>query len=438
MMKRYLWLAIPACLLVTACAPSTPGQSANGAAANNSSANNPAAIGSAASNTTTNTTSNVAAANGTPTNGATNGATNGGTSGATNSIATGAGGENGNASSAPITWVNRVVVTAHTYKASSQDVVYPQLSGLPNAQVQTNINSLLKKNSLYTPSEGYTNPATYTYTASYNVVFQQGDIMNFMISTYFSPKGAAHGMPSRTSLIVNVKTGQVYQLKDLFQLGSNYLPKVSQVVANEDTTHALDTFAKFTGVTNKDTIYLRSGGFVVDFAPYEWASYAQGFLDYPVSFASVDGIINKSGSFWQALTDKTGFSADNHRTEEQAKITSLGYKASLEPEDSTNVQVGQGNTLSAWVGTKDANNGFTTATTYVFFFLNGKYLGTDTAKPHDYTRWMAPSGNGTISVSYQNYVGNVWANPFTIHYSWNGSKLIAQGTFPHGFGQGTG
>lgn len=257
--------------------------------------------------------------------------------------------------------------------------------------------------------------------------------MNFLISSYFYPTGAAHGMPAHKSLIVNLKTGQLYTLKDIFETGSQYLNKVSQVIRNEDTNHALNTFTTFTGVTNQDTIFLQPGGFAVDFAPYEWASYAQGFLGYAVPFTSVDGIIRKSGSFWKALNDPFGFPAINNRTEERIKISSLGYQADRTPEGFTMVAVGNGDYLSAWVGAKNGANGSDTGYENVFFFFNGKYLGTDTAQAHGYVTTLAPNGVSTISVTYARYTAQGVAKPFTIDYHWNGSKLTLNGTFPAGY-----
>jgi hypothetical protein len=330
-------------------------------------------------------------------------------------------------------FATQVFVTANNYATKSQNIVYPQLHGLPDASDQSKLNALLKKNAIYVPTEEYAKPGSYTYTSSYHVVFEQGTIMNIVYSSYFYSTGAAHGMPAHNSLILNLKTGQTYSLNDMFQPRSNYLQQISQVVEKADKSHALDTFQKFTGVTSKDTIFLREGGFVVDFSPYEWASYAQGFLDYYVPFSSLQNVVDTTSSMWAALNDSAGFPETNYRSEEAAKISSLGYSISLNPEDETTVSTANGDSLTALVGGKLEPDSTALGSEYIFFFLNGKYLGTDTSLPHYPIGGMYPDGHGTIAVNYYNLSSNGTTSPFTIHYHWNGSKLIAEGSFPSGF-----
>lgn len=350
----------------------------------------------------------------------------GGTSNSTTSVnaPTNAGGST--SVSVQNNWTNQVYVSSKTYQTTVQNVIYPQVNGLQNQAVQAQINTLLKTSSISVPAKETSYASSYTWSSSYNVVFQQGDIMDFLLTSYFSPVGAAHGTLGRTSLIVNLKTGQVYSLKDVFQRGSNYLGAMSNVIAKEDTHHILDTFQKFTGVTNQDTIFLVPNGLGVDFSPGEWTPFAQGFLDYTITFASVTNLLNKNGSFWQALNDAQGFPSQNYSNEIRARISSLGYSLSTDLGFSTMEYIGNGQYVTAWVGTQ--NTAPSIAGQKVFFFLNGTYLGTDTAKAHGYVTGLAPSGPGTIAVTYGSETLN--GKPFTIQYQWNGSKLVANGFFP--------
>jgi len=350
----------------------------------------------------------------------------------TNSFSSSTNVSNGVSTSTPVL-SSQVYVTADKYTAKSQNVVYPQLHGIPDASVQSKLNTALKKNAIYVPTKNYSNPSSYSYTSSYIVVFEQGNIMNIVYSSYFAPTGANHGMPAHNSLILNLKTGAKYSMNDMFQPKSNYLQEISQAVQKQDTSHVLHSFQKFTGVTNKDTMFLREGGFVVDFGPEEWASYAQGFLDYYVPFSSVKNVIDTTSPMWAALNDSTGFPATNYRDAEATKLSSLGYTGSLVPQYETTVTTSEGGALTAWVGNKSQADPTATGT-FVFFFLNGKYLGTDTSNSHGAVKDVYPDGVGTIAVTYYNYSSNGVANPFTIHYHWDGSKLVVAGSFQSGFG----
>lgn len=99
------------------------------------------------------------------------------------------------------------------------------------------------------------------------------------------------------------------------------------------------------------------------------------------------------------------------------------------------VKTASGNTLTAWItmATK-SQDGYSQL---VFFFLNGKYLGTDTAKPSLEITSAKAVGHG-IAVTYPVYkksdsFANPTGAPVTITYTWNGSKLVPDKPYPKQF-----
>ncbi len=328
-------------------------------------------------------------------------------------------------------WAGHVVINVGTYNTAEQEVEYPVISGLPNETVQNMINAILKRDSIYVPGKNGSPAGNYKYTCTFNVLYQQGDILNFMISSYIMPSGAAHGMPNEQSVIVNVKTGDSYTWKDIFNSSSDYLSQVSKIIENEDTKKELDTFEPFTGVRMEDQFYLTQNGITIYFTPYEWASYAQGFLYYPVSYSLVSNIVNKHGAFWNALQDTSGFQPlTGDITKDESIIQSLGYIPQSNLTGFMNgvaeVNLGNGQNLIAIAGMDSKNQD----AQKVFFFLNTRYLGTDTAKAHGYITNVSPNGKSTISVDYEN---PSYSGFFEINYTWNGSKLNPDRGFPKNY-----
>ncbi|WDL95920.1 LppP/LprE family lipoprotein [Alicyclobacillus sp. ALC3] len=115
---------------------------------------------------------------------------------------------------------------------------------------------------------------------------------------------------------------------------------------------------------------------------------------------------------------------------EIALIKGKGYDV-VATKPNASVQTGSGDTLTAWIGVAMRSDGHNQ---YVFFFLNGKYLGTDTSKPSLEITGAQASGNG-IAVTYPVYKANdSFANPtgtpVTITYTWNGSQLVPNKPYP--------
>lgn len=118
---------------------------------------------------------------------------------------------------------------------------------------------------------------------------------------------------------------------------------------------------------------------------------------------------------------------------EIALINGKGYDVTSTTPNAS-VQTASGDTLSAWIGVKTASDGYNQ---FVFFFLNGKYLGTDTANPSIEISSAKAAGNG-IAVTYPVYMSNdsfadPTGTPVTITYTWNGSKLVPNKPYPKQF-----
>ncbi|BCJ85499.1 DUF3298 domain-containing protein [Effusibacillus dendaii] len=175
-------------------------------------------------------------------------------------------------------------------------ISYPHINGLPDQQVQDKINALLKQQAQYTQND----PNLVDYTANYEVKLQKGNLVTFLFNSYVYT-GGAHGMPDRKAVMVNLETGETYQMKDLFQENSEYLKVLSDLVRAKDTDHRLDIFKPFPGVTEQDGFYVTDDGVVVYFYPYEHTPYAYGFPEYKISFDELKNIIDTQGSLWKSF-----------------------------------------------------------------------------------------------------------------------------------------
>lgn len=130
---------------------------------------------------------------------------------------------------------------------------------------------------------------------------------------------------------------------------------------------------------------------------------------------------------WDSMTTSQPNDAN-----EIALIKSKGYSVSGTTPSAT-VKTSSGATLSAWMGVS-GNDGHNQL---VFFFLNGTYLGTDTAKPSVEITSIRSVGNG-IAVTYPVYKKNdsfadPTGTPVTITYTWNGSTLVPNKPYPEQF-----
>lgn len=123
----------------------------------------------------------------------------------------------------------------------------------------------------------------------------------------------------------------------------------------------------------------------------------------------------------------------NKYSDEIALINGKGYNVTA-TKPNASVQTSSGETLAAWIGVKMGSDGHNQ---FVFFFFNGKYLGTDTAKPSLEITSAKAAVNG-IAVTYPVYkkndsFANPTGTPVTITYTWSGSKLVPNKPYPKQF-----
>jgi len=124
----------------------------------------------------------------------------------------------------------------------------------------------------------------------------------------------------------------------------------------------------------------------------------------------------------------------SHYASEIAWIKNKGYSVNGATPNAT-VKTASGSILTAWIAaatqSQDGYNQF------VFFFLNGRYIGTDTAKPSLEITSAKAAGQG-IAVTYPVYrksdsFANPTGTPVTITYTWNGSRLVPNKPYPKQF-----
>ncbi|KNY29345.1 WG repeat-containing protein [Pseudobacteroides cellulosolvens] len=137
---------------------------------------------------------------------------------------------------------------------------------------------------------------------------QNKDLLTIQANGYIYPIGAAHGMPYTEDYPLNLKTGEIYKLKDLFKANSKYKERLTAIIRNQIALNKKITdFEYFHFVDStpsvQDTIGFtaKRDALVLTFAPYEVAAYAAGFVSFEIPYGQIIDIIDTKGSFWSSF-----------------------------------------------------------------------------------------------------------------------------------------
>ena len=211
-------------------------------------------------------------------------------------------------------------------------IYYPEVSGLSNSAMQSTINDILKKKFI-----GEGNPVSQKqdghYTTSIDRSFQAQIFENLLIFEYDGydfPFGAAHGMPLKKYYHIDMNTGKIYKLSDLFKPNSNYLQKLNAILKNKiaEKSKEADSMLfpdQFTGIKDEEKFFLTKEKLNIFFTPYEIAAYAAGFPTFSIDYSEIKDIIATDGELWKTLGDVKISSSDKTPS---SSDTSVSQKSS--------------------------------------------------------------------------------------------------------------
>ena len=182
-------------------------------------------------------------------------------------------------------------------------VYYPQIQGMDNKSMQEHVNAALKQKSTEKQPKADEN-LDYTYDSDWSVKFFRKQLVVLEQNSYYYPLGAAHGMPGLEYSHIDLKTGNFYQLKDLFKKNSNYVKKLSEIIAAQIKDKGVDSMIwpdAYKGIKEDQPFFITGDALNIYFYPYEIAPYAAGFPTFKIPYKDILDIMDVEGDFWGAF-----------------------------------------------------------------------------------------------------------------------------------------
>ncbi|GAA3411143.1 WG repeat-containing protein [Paenibacillus hodogayensis] len=182
-------------------------------------------------------------------------------------------------------------------------VYYPQVEGMADPNAERKVNLRLKQLSAVKPVPAH-EQLEASYTGDFAVAFYRNHLLVLQLDGYNFPFGAAHGMPSREYVHVNLLNGDMYALKDLFKAGSPYVNRISDIIRKRIATDPAYSYVfpgSFKQIAPDQLFYVTGDALHIVFPPYEIAPYAAGFPTFTIPYAELADIIDTSGAFWKSF-----------------------------------------------------------------------------------------------------------------------------------------
>ncbi|WP_129597880.1 PdaC/SigV domain-containing protein [Anaerophilus nitritogenes] len=199
----------------------------------------------------------------------------------------------------------------------------PIVSGLKNEKIQQKINQMFEKDILdfkdmmiQSAKEGYEDAKKYGYELhpySADVFFtekkNEENILSIYV-VYYSYTGGAHGSHDDITYNIDLRTGDIINLKDLFKDGYDYKKIISEKVRKqmdqinqeekerliqegEDPQNIYTQYEGFDRIREDQSYYLKDERIGIYFGLYEIGSYAEGIPTFEIPISELKEGINE-------------------------------------------------------------------------------------------------------------------------------------------------
>jgi hypothetical protein len=185
-------------------------------------------------------------------------------------------------------------ITEYKIQDRCTDVSYPQVGGLKNRAVQNEINGLIRRQVMaLIPKEGC--EVYQTIKGTYKVELNQKGILSVKFNVYTFRWHAANGLEVQKSITVNLETGKVYQLYDIFKPNSGYRMVLTRLIKNQIAERNLPLIKELKIIPDNQEFYMTSNALVIYFQEIEYTPHYVGIPEFPIPYYQIKSLISEQG-----------------------------------------------------------------------------------------------------------------------------------------------
>lgn len=184
-----------------------------------------------------------------------------------------------------------VTVVSQEETRDKVELAYPQIQGLPKAEVQDKFNQAIREE-----VEGFAaklNMPDHSGKVSYKTEYNDHYLLSVTLTELFYVKHQAHPMTYLRAFTINTKTGEFYRLKDIFTQGTGYAEKLNLLIGQQIAEHQIPLLKPFKGIDDNQEFYLSADGLVVYYQLYEYTPYFYGFPKFTIPYEQISDLMSK-------------------------------------------------------------------------------------------------------------------------------------------------
>jgi len=188
-----------------------------------------------------------------------------------------------------VAYPNTVKIVTKEETRDKLEIAYPQIEGLSKGEVQIKFSQGIQEE-----VEGFAaklNTPDHSGKISYKIEYNDHHLLSVTLSEMFYVNHAAHPMTYLKAFTINTKTGEFYQLKDIFKQGTGYKEKINLVIEQQIAEQKIPLLKPFKGISDNQDFYLSQDGLVVYYQLYEYTPYFYGFPKFTIPYEQISDML---------------------------------------------------------------------------------------------------------------------------------------------------
>ena len=180
------------------------------------------------------------------------------------------------------------------YLTPTISMYYPMIYGLENLSIEKLINYEITTQVYELISELRRPDLITCITGSYAIKTNERNVLSLNLTGLGDFHGA-HPITIVKAITIDIETGRVYELQDLFKTDSNYLEVLSKMVYEQIQERDIPLLGEFEGVRSDQDYYIADKGLVIYFQQYEIAPYYVGLPYFLIPIYDLSEVIPEDG-----------------------------------------------------------------------------------------------------------------------------------------------
>ncbi|EJO5346566.1 DUF3298 domain-containing protein [Clostridium botulinum] len=177
-----------------------------------------------------------------------------------------------------------------------KDINSKNISKLANEAIVDQVNKLFKDQVLIIEKRNIEE-----VIGLYEIKLNKNCLLSILFGMYTYYINAAHGLTAYSSLNMDLNTGQIYKLNDLFTSKINYKPVLEQKVREYIRMNNVPLIEEYKGLDENQQFYLTPNSIVLYYPIYKYTPYAYGLFQIPIPFKDILNLLGPASPIQKLL-----------------------------------------------------------------------------------------------------------------------------------------